>query len=129
MDIWNRLMELPHRKKMLVLLLLATLLLSAFITVDRLYVDPAVNTDPSTDHTDNQLYIQRAQTILDGRLLYRDVDTQTPPLINYLLVPPVAAGGSALAFEIYFSMFIVLTALSLYHFLSRIDDRKAFASP
>ena len=127
MDIWNRLMELPHRKKLLVLLLLATLLLSAFITVDRLYVDPAVNTDPSTDHTDNQLYIQRAQTILDGRLLYRDVDTQTPPLINYLLVPPVAAGGSALAFEIYFSIFIVLTALSLYHFLSRIDDRKAFA--
>lgn len=123
---WNRLASLSHRKKLLVLLLLATLLLSLFITADRLYVDAAVNTDPATDHTDNQLYIQRAQTILDGQLLYRDVDTRTPPLINYLLVPPVAAGGSALAFEIYFATFIILATLSLYHFLSRIDDKKAF---
>jgi hypothetical protein len=126
MDIRERLMGLPHRKKMLVLLLLSLLLLSIFITADRFYVDAAVNTDPETDHTDNQLYIERAQTILDGNLLYRDVDTRTPPLINYLLVPPVAAGGTALAFEIYFSMFIVLTTLSLYHYLSRVDDQKAF---
>jgi len=126
MDIRERLMGLPHRKKMLVLLLLSLLLLSIFITADRFYVDAAVNTDPATDHTDNQLYIERAQTILDGNLLYRDVDTRTPPLINYLLVPPVAAGGTALAFEIYFSMFIVLTTLSLYHYLSRVDDQKAF---
>ncbi|MEA2053582.1 MAG: hypothetical protein U9O96_00465 [Candidatus Thermoplasmatota archaeon] len=87
-----------------------------------------INTDPSTDHTDNQLYIQRARTILHGKLLYKDVDTQTPPLINYLLVPPVYFGTSPLAFEIYFSFFIVLSTLAIFHFLSYMDERKAFFS-
>ena len=49
MDIWNRLQALSHRKKMLVLLLLAMLLLTLFITADRLFVDTAVNTNPATD--------------------------------------------------------------------------------
>ncbi|MDD5778154.1 MAG: hypothetical protein PHU95_01735 [Candidatus Thermoplasmatota archaeon] len=110
---------------MLVLLLVACLALGGLTAADRLYVDRAVNTDPATDHTDNQLYVQRAQTILDGELLYRDVETQTPPLINYLLVPPVALGGSPLAFEIYFSFFIALTVLALFAVLSRLDEKKA----
>ncbi|HDS59198.1 MAG TPA: hypothetical protein ENN54_02750 [Thermoplasmatales archaeon] len=110
---------------MLVLLLVACLALGGLTAADRLYVDRAVNTDPATDHTDNQLYVQRAETILEGKLLYRDVETQTPPLINYLLVPPVALGGSPLAFEIYFSAFIVLTVLALFAALSPIDERRA----
>jgi len=113
---------------MVAIVIISSLVLSALISVDRMYVDNAVNTDPSTDHTDNQLYINRASTILHGKLLYKDVDTQTPPLINYLLVPPVYFGASPLAFEIYFSFFIVLTSLAIFYFLSFIDEKKAFLS-
>jgi len=125
----KQMLELSSKKSMLVaLLVISSMVLSALIFIDRVYVDNAVNTDPSTDHTDNQLYIDRARTILHGKLLYRDVDTQTPPLINYLLVPPVYFGASPLAFEIYFSIFTVLTVLAIFHFLSHIDRKKAFLS-
>ena len=113
---------------MAALLLISFVVISILISADRLYIDDKINTDPSTDHTDNQLYISRASTILDGKLLYKDVDTQTPPLINYLLVPPVYFGASPLAFEIYFSLFIVLTTLSIFYFLSYKDEKKAFLS-
>ena len=117
-----------HKGKMISLIIISSLVLSILISADRAYFDNAVNTDPSTDHTDNRLYIERAETIIHGKLLYRDVDTQTPPLINYLLVPPVYFGASPLAFEIYFSIFTVLTVLAIFHFLSRIDEKKAFLS-
>ena len=119
---WNR------RKKIIFLIILSSLILSSLILIDQIFIDKAINNDPSTDHTDNQLYIKRARTILEGSLLYRDVDTQTPPLINYLLVPPVYFGGSPLAFEIYFSLFIIITVISIYYFLSPIDEKKAFLS-
>ncbi len=119
----------PYQKnKMAVLLLISLVVFSILISADRLYVDREVNTNPSTDHTDNQLYINRARTILEGKLLYKDVDTQTPPLINYLLVPPVYFGASPLAFEIYFSAFIILTTLAVFYFLSYRDEKKAFSS-
>ena len=110
------------------ILLLSILILSSIIIMDTLFIDKNVNTNPSTDHTDNQLYIERAETILKGGILYKDVVTKTPPLINYLLLPPVILGASPLAFEIYFSIFIVLTVLSIYHFLSKIDEKKAYLS-
>ena len=119
---WNR------RKKIIFLIILSSLILSSLILIDQIFIDKAINNDPSTDHTDNQLYIKRARTILEGSLLYRDVDTQTPPLINYLLVPPVYFGGSPLAFEVYFSLFIIITVISIYYFLSPIDEKKAFLS-
>lgn len=110
------------------ILLLSILILSSMIIMDTLFIDKNVNTNPSTDHTDNQLYIERAETILKRGILYKDVVTKTPPLINYLLLPPVILGASPLAFEIYFSIFIVLTVLSIYHFLSKIDEKKAYLS-
>jgi len=119
---WSR------KKKIGFLLILSSLLLSSLIIIDQIFIDKAINNDPSTDHTDNQLYIQRARTILEGNLLYKDVNTQTPPLINYLLVPPVYFGGTPIAFEIYFSLFIVFSVICIYYFLSPIDEKKAFLS-
>jgi hypothetical protein len=66
-------------------------------------------------------WIPRAQTILSGGLLYRDVYTTTPPLINYLLVPPAVAASlfgqlnpwATLSFMVYFSLFNLLAALAL----------------
>lgn len=107
---------------------ISTLVLFSLILLDQIFIDDAINNDPSTDHTDNQLYINRAKTILKGNLLYKDIDTQTPPIINYLLVPPVYFGGNPISFEIYFSVFIILTIILIYHFLSPIDEKKAFLS-
>ena len=110
------------------LLAISIVTLSIMISLDILIIDKNINDDPATDHTDVQLYIERARTILNGKLLYKDVVTRTPPLINYLLIPPVYLGASALAFEIYFSFFIILTILAIYHFLSSIDKKLAFFS-
>lgn len=102
--------------------------LSILICLDVTFIDRSINDNPSTDHTDNQLYVERARTILNGGILYRDVVTKTPPLINYLLVPPVYFGASPIAFEIYFSIFIILTVISIYYLLSPINKKLAYKS-
>lgn len=64
----------------------------------------------------------RADAILSGRLLYRDVFTSTPPLTNYLLLVPSLVArafsdrnpGATLAFMFYFALFNLLTALVLW---------------
>ncbi len=110
------------------LIIASVAILSLLISLDILFIDKNINNNPATDHTDNALYIERAKTILKGGLLYRDVVTKTPPLINYLLVPPVYFGGTPLAFEIYFSFFVFLTVISLYYFLARINEGLAYAA-
>ncbi|NLE46329.1 MAG: DUF2029 domain-containing protein [Chloroflexi bacterium] len=73
-------------------------------------------------------WIARGETILGGGLLYRDVFTTTPPLTNYLLIPPVLMSslfghrnpGSTLSFMVYFSLFDLMTA---YVLLFTVEDR------
>ena len=68
-------------------------------------------------------WIDRAETILGGGLLYRDVYTTTPPLINFLLIPPVLLSGLfghrnpwvTLSFMTYFSLFNLFTAYALLY--------------
>ncbi|MCD6171217.1 MAG: hypothetical protein J7J36_02205 [Thermoplasmata archaeon] len=110
------------------ILLAGIITLSILIFMDVTFIDKDINDNPATDHTDNALYIERAKTIIDGKLLYKDIITRTPPLINYLLVPPVYFGGSPLAFEIYFSFFILLTTLAIYHFLAILNKKLAYMS-
>jgi hypothetical protein len=66
-------------------------------------------------------WIARAETILTGGLLYEDVSTTTPPLVNFLLVPPTlvsrlfghANPWSTLSFMAYFSIFNLFTTYVL----------------
>jgi hypothetical protein len=68
-------------------------------------------------------WIARAETIVSGGLLYRDISTMTPPLINYLLVPPALFSGWAghknpwatLSFMSWFSLFNLFTAYALLY--------------
>ncbi len=68
-------------------------------------------------------WIARAETIVSGGSLYRDVFTTTPPLINFLLVPPALVSGlfdhrnpwATLSFMTYFSLFNLLTAYALLY--------------
>lgn len=68
-------------------------------------------------------WIARAETILSGGLLYRDVFTTTPPLTNFLLIPPVVFSGlfghvnpwATLSFMVYFSLFNLFAAYALLY--------------
>ncbi|MEE9618055.1 MAG: glycosyltransferase 87 family protein [Anaerolineae bacterium] len=68
-------------------------------------------------------WIARAETIVSGGLLYRDVFTTTPPLINLLLVPPALVSGlfghqnpwATLSFMTYFSLFNLFAAYALLY--------------
>lgn len=74
-------------------------------------------------------WIARGETILSGGLLYRDVFTTTPPLTNFLLLPPVIVSQwfghvnpwATLSFMVYFSLFNLLAAFLL---LYMADDRR-----
>ena len=67
--------------------------------------------------------IARTEAILSGGLLYRDVFTTTPPLTNFLLIPPAYLAGklghvnpwATLSFMLYFSLFNFFGALVLLY--------------
>ena len=75
---------------------------------------------------DIEVYRARSKTILEGGVLYRDVYTENPPLIQYLLVLPYAAGGSILSYQIYFSAFNILSAILIYKFPLTEDKKLEF---
>ncbi len=66
-------------------------------------------------------WIIRAETLLSGGKLYSDVFTASPPLINFLMIPPTVVSGlfehrnpwSTLSFMSYFSLFNLFTAYVL----------------
>lgn len=74
-------------------------------------------------------WFERADTILAGDLLYKDVFTTTPPLTNYLLLPPAIVASffgrvnpwATLSFMLYFSLFNLLAA---YVLLYMAEDRR-----
>jgi hypothetical protein len=112
-------------KRGLVLLVFGIIFLGGLIALDQLVINNLL--ESSFGHfSDISFYQERAQTILDGKWLYRDVQSEAPPLISYFFVIPQLFGGSMAAYQIYFSAFTLLTALALYFGLRRWDDLKAF---
>jgi 4-amino-4-deoxy-L-arabinose transferase-like glycosyltransferase len=114
------------RKKIIFYLALTAIIYGATIPVNFLWVSGLVG--PEVAHADIYHYRERTQTILNGDLLYRDVHTETPPLVNYLMIPAQLLGGSHCdwVWSIYFSFFAFLTACLLYVALRRWDDYSAF---
>lgn len=84
-------------------------------------------TDPNQLY-DYNIYRERTQTIIDGGLLYKDVHTETPPLVAYLMVPAQLMGGANNAFiwGAYEAAFAFLLACLLYMGMRKMDDMKAF---
>jgi hypothetical protein len=111
----------------LVLISLALLLVYLVIAGLVLYPTGYYGTPAAPSYADP--WIVRAETILQGGSLYQDAFTTTPPLINYLLIPPVLVSRlfghtnpwSTLSFMVYFSMFNLFTAFVL---LNTEDDRR-----
>ncbi|MCG7844976.1 MAG: hypothetical protein MIO90_06050 [Methanomassiliicoccales archaeon] len=127
-DILGKIGPMSVWRKVALYAVIAIILYGSMIIVDQVFLVSAI--DPGLTHPDLDVYRQRTQTILDGGLLYRDVPapTQTPPIINYLLVPPMLFGGAELdwVWSIYFSFFAFLLATLIYLSLRHFDEMKAF---
>jgi hypothetical protein len=122
----DRIVSWSPRKKVLVLVMVGLAVYGATIALD---VSLLTNIfGEQYMHADVDVYRARTSTILDGGLLYADVHTETPPLINYLLVPAQLLGGGdhALVYSAYFCFFGLLGALMLYLALRRYNDYLAF---
>ncbi|MBT4406356.1 MAG: hypothetical protein HOC79_00590 [Euryarchaeota archaeon] len=78
------------------------------------------------EHKDLDIFRDRAQTIIDGDLLYRDTDhvTLSPPLINYLFVPAVLLGNTAFIWTLWFCVFIFTSAVILHRILTSFFDKR-----
>ncbi|HUT27283.1 MAG TPA: glycosyltransferase 87 family protein [Methanomassiliicoccales archaeon] len=130
LDRWGMVTEklrpLTTGRKLVLYAMLVLILYGSMIIVDNTFLVNVIDEDLS--HPDLDVYRERAQTILDGNLLYRDVHTETPPFINYLLVVPQLLGGAEhdWVWSIYFSLFAFLLASLIYLSLRQYDELKAY---
>lgn len=99
-------------KKILVIIAVAMAINAAAFIADLIYFHKFVGTTPYK--CDCPIFIGRAETILRGGMLYRDIPTYTPPLINYIMAIPVAINPSCYSLEIFFSFFNVLASILLF---------------
>jgi Gpi18-like mannosyltransferase len=114
----------PERRTYLIILIWA-LFYGALIAIDVLWARGVIDSTVGPV-TDISYYRYRTQGILDGQWLYRDIPCESPPLIVYLMIPAQLANGGNLAYQVWFCIFVLLTALTLYWGLRRFDDRRAF---
>jgi len=122
----GRISMLSWKQKILTLFILTVLVYGSGIMADVISVENGDKIDHV--HADLAVYQNRTQTIIDGGLLYKDTHTETPPLINYIMVPAQLLGGADhfWVWSAYFSLFAFLTAAMLYLAFRRYDDSKAF---
>lgn len=111
----------------MLLLVFTVIIYGAFIAIDGLILNNVITADWWTP-ADLDVYRERTQAIIEGKLLYTDVHTETPPLINYILVPAQLLGGGEHVYAAYFSFFCFLTATALYLGLRKWDEMGAFAA-
>lgn len=116
MDMWD---------KVVLLLMFAVIFYGGFIILDGLGVRGWLTSNFGPPF-DLHYYQERAGLILNGGIIYRDLAIESPPLINYLLVPAQLMGGQWWAYELYFSLFPLLTSLGFYFTMRRYDDLRAF---
>lgn len=115
------------RRKVLALALVGILLYGSLIVLDNLVIRPNFS-DVIGDPGDLDVYQERAQNILDGQIPYRDFYSESPPLIMYLFVVPQALGGEMWQYQAFFTLFAIMTALTLFLGLRRFDENLAFRS-
>ncbi len=123
----DRTLEGDLARKVLVIVLVGLLLYGATIVLDGLVLRPFFG-DVLSEPTDLEFYRERAQNILDGQIPYVDFQSESPPLIMYMFTIPQLAGGSTLAYQIFFALFAVMTAVVIFLGLRAKDERKAMAA-
>lgn len=119
-------MKLSHELRISLVFLL---LFAVYLAIAGLFLYPTGYYGAAGEPSYADPWIARAETIVSGGLLYQDVSTTTPPLVNFLLVPPTLVSRlfehrnpwSTLSFMGYFSIFNLLTA---YVLLNTEGDRE-----
>lgn len=133
---WSRLemwlKGLSPGQRVLTLLLVWALLYGSLIAISVLLLQPFLE-PRNIGATDLDVFQVRARLILNGGIIYRDVPflsfpVESPPIINYLFIPPQLAGGEGWAYEIWFSIFALLSSLSVYLLLRHWNDHLAFVA-
>lgn len=112
-------------QKIVLLLLIVLLLYGTTIALDHLFLRDWL-TSWAGPSPDLPVYQERAQGIIDGKMIYRDFYAESPPIINYLLVPPQLLGGEGWIYAAYFTFFTFLTGAVMYLFLRKFDEHLAF---
>lgn len=123
----DRVLQGGLERKVLALVVVGLMFYGAALAVDALVLQPFFG-DSLSDPTDLDFYRARAENILAGRVPYVDFQSESPPLIMYLFVVPQLAGGSVLAYQAFFAMFAIATAVLLFLGLRSYDERKAMAA-
>ena len=121
----SKLCSIPPERRVFLLILVWALFFGALIALDALFLRDYLNSTIG-EVVDLSFYRERTEGVLNGLWLYRDIQCESPPLIVYLMLPAQMAGGSEVAYQIWFSIFILLTSLTIYLALRRFDDVKAF---
>jgi hypothetical protein len=121
-DAFKTYFQYPHRKKLMAIITIGIVLHLSLIAFDQAayhgYIPVEYGRGP-----DIRAWTARGDTILKGDLLYRDVNTETPPVINLALTVPVALGGSLLAFQLFFTLCNLMVAIILYETIRKRDER------
>ncbi len=135
-DRWSRLEValrcLSPRRRVLILILIMVLVYGGLIAIDGLLLRPFID-QSFAGSSDLSIFQERARLLLNGGMIYRDVPlgsfpVESPPLINYLFIPPQLSGGDWWAYELWFSFFALLSSLSTYLVLRDWDDHLAFVA-
>jgi hypothetical protein len=121
----HRLGSVSPRRRSFLLILVWALFYGGLIAFDVLYLRNYLYGSVGSP-IDISFYRERTQGVLDGLWLYRDIPCESPPLIVYFMIPAQLAGGSDTAYQVWFSIFVLLTSLTMYWALRRYDDTKAF---
>jgi len=127
-----RLRSLSPRRRVLIILSIFVAVYGSFIAMDGLLFRPFID-QSFANSSDLSIFQERAKLLLNGGMIYRDVPygsfpVESPPLINYLFIPPQLAGGEWWAYEIWFSLFALLSSLSAYLILRAWDEHLGFIS-
>ncbi|MEM0448495.1 MAG: hypothetical protein QW520_01555 [Methanomassiliicoccales archaeon] len=114
----------PERR-ILAIFIVWAIIFGGLMALDVLFIRDFIDSElwPVTDIS---YYRYRTQAILDGQWLYCDIPCESPPLIVYFMIPAQLANGGYLAYQLLFSLFCLLTAITLYWALKSYDDDKAF---
>jgi hypothetical protein len=113
-------------QKITLLLVVGLVLYGSLIVIENEVVVPYAPWIPQNNDID--FYHARTLAIIHGEIPYKDFSMESPPIIDYLMVPAQLMGGAPWQYSLYFSLFIILTGILYYAFLRKYDDHLAFLS-
>jgi hypothetical protein len=113
-------------QKIALLLIIGLILYGSLIVIQNEVVVPYAPWIPQNNDID--YYHNRTSAIINGEIPYKDFSMESPPIIDYMMVPAQLMGGESWQYSLYFSLFIILTGILYYAILKRYDERLAFLS-